>query len=210
MSKVLLIIVLVLLICVGFSSFFYKNKTKSVVTDNTEKKVFETSSGPVAFKDFNISEYKGDCLISIEGKWLGLESREMVFFKTALVKDIAVKDIKVTFKEKDKIVSTITANKAVLKIPSGEKDIVSGIFKNDIVFSKNVKLVTNDRKVLLADRLVWDTSDDSLVGSGRCSIRDRGKLFRYNVVQTDLRLDNYRMKTDKKQIFTKIADNKDK
>ncbi len=99
------------------------------------------------------------------------------------MKDIAVKDIKVTFKKKDEIVSTITANKAVLKIPSGDKDIVSGIFKNDIFFSKDVKLVTNDRKVLLSDRLVWDPSDDSLVGAGRwCSIRDRGKLFKYNVV----------------------------
>ncbi len=69
-----------LLICVGFSSFFYKNKTEVSVTDNIEKKIFEAGSGPVAFKDFNISEYRGDCLVSIDGKWLGLESRDLVFF----------------------------------------------------------------------------------------------------------------------------------
>ena len=172
--------------------FIVKTKHKNI-NDNTMSENINRSSG---IKDINITKHFDDGLrsITLRAKWLGTEPSDIKLFKVSVFKNLAVKKVELLFREKDKTVSTITADKAVLRIPVKEPDKISAVFDNRIELYGNVKTVTSDRRSLFCDNLIIEPDKAILKGKGNCVFTNKGKRKKSSSCTSDIYLKNMKMK----------------
>jgi len=107
-------------------------------------------------------------------------------FRIALSKTAELEDVKVTFYKNGEVISYMKSGTASMDTKS-----------RDCVFENKAVLITKDRRILDADRIIWDNSQRTLLAKGDCSLGADGKRQNADVIHTDIGLTNYSLKNTK-------------
>jgi len=136
---------------------------------------------------------------TIEGKKAAMSPARAGFIVVGPVPRLCLKNVSLTFYDKDKKVSRLYAKNAVInRSRTVDTAWVSGsgisAMAAEYDFTEGIFLCTEDGKVLSCDKLIWRNT--ALIASGNCVLSADGKTIRGDLIVTDNKLSKYKVQNE--------------
>ena len=132
---------------------------------------------------FSFTEYEsGDRIFTINAESFYLRNKkvEPFGFRIALGKSAELEGVEVIFYRDDKQISRIWSKSAIMDM-----------MKKDIVFQGKPVLITEDKRTLSAEKIVWDNFQNKLSAEEGCAIAAGGKMRFGDKINTDIELKDF-------------------
>ncbi|MCK4883164.1 MAG: hypothetical protein KAS92_09085, partial [Candidatus Omnitrophica bacterium] len=100
------------------------------------------------------------------------------------------------FYQENSPVSTVRAKKAIVEIPRSIKNISLSALQR-IDFLEGGVVITEDKRILAADRIELDGEKNLLLAQGNCILRYDGHAVRAHKITTDVELKNFNVEQGK-------------
>lgn len=162
-----------------------KPNQKNLTSNDVHKFVIEDFTFAKWVAESGSSQRK----FSLEGKKMYLRSKPFGIVRFAPVKEVLIKEAKVTFFENKQPVSYLSAKKAVPDFPLNSQNYSLGAQNLD--FFEDVLLVTNDNRKLTCKRLRLNIENGIIEASGNCILRLKDKTVSADFMRTDDRLTEF-------------------
>ena len=144
--------------------------------------------------------------LSVSGRWLGWQSSKVLFFKTPLLKKLAIREITLKFYNNDEttntFISVLKADNATIHSTSSLEDVLASIDSSKIDFAGNISLETHDKRLLQCDNLSISTfnikNDEPIpiLAKGNCVLKYNQHIVTGNIIKTDITLQSWKMESD--------------
>lgn len=134
---------------------------------------------------FSLTEYdSGNKTFTINAEKMFLRKKKIspFGFRVALGKSAQMDGVEIIFYKDNQPVSNLASQKATIDIA-----------KKDIIFDGKPIMMTQDKRMLGADKITWDNSAKQLVAQGRCFIAAEGKIYNGKTINSDVELKNFTM-----------------
>jgi len=149
----------------------------------------DVSIGDFSFSKHIASDESVGRKFSLEGKKILPKNKDLGLFQLGIVKELQIRDPKLTYYENNKPIATLTAEKATTDIPFGKKNVA--ILGGSLEFSGNVYLITDDKRILVSDKITWNDDEEKFHASGNCIASYEGKRLRADSINTDIKLTDF-------------------
>jgi hypothetical protein len=190
-TQTILSIVLIPAICISIAAVKYIPK---IEIENAT-----ISPGGLNVGEFSYEEYlnAGEKKFTIEGRRIHTAGKGFSVLRVNAVQTIELKDVRVTFYEKNTPLSIMCAKKAVLNtIPAKEKNILKA-FTSRIDFRDSVSVMTKERRTLTCERLIWDNKQNRFSAKEGCELSYDGRSVKADIIDSDIELKRFNFKNEK-------------
>ena len=168
-------------------------------------KIGSSISASASFSDFDFTEYTtfAQKKFTVKGKKLSVENKKFGFLIFAPANAVYIKDAEIVFYEGNRPVSSIWAKIAVLNKPFDRKNMAAA-FVERIEFSDSIGMITEDRRTLTCEKLEYDNARGRILASGKCKLRYKGESARADIIDSDVKLQDFNLKKDKGKRFRSL------
>jgi hypothetical protein len=196
-SHIISVCILTAALC-GLLSYLYISHSKSANIPRQGR----SASDKFYLESVSFTEYTdsgSNKKFTINGKGLGLANKRFGIFLIASAKVLRMADAEVVFYTKNTPDSVLRAKRAMFDAPlDGKNDIVKALSR-PVEFSGDISVLTEDRRTLTCDRLIWDSAKGRFFANGRCVLTYEGNVVKGDSGQTDVLLKDFNFKTDSKK-----------
>ena len=188
---------LFILVC-SLLLYLYISHQKSTNIPKAEKH----ASNGYSLDNINFTEYTDRGInkkFTINGKAMGVAPKRFGIFLIGPFKVLQITDPEVIFYNKNAQASVLRAKKAVFDTPfnnENDKDNMIRALSRRVEFTGGISVITEERRTLTCDTLVWDSSKGRFSASGRCVLTYEGKIVKGDLGETDVLLKDFSFKNE--------------
>lgn len=145
----------------------------------------DVSASKPLISGFSLTEYdSGNKAFTINAEKMFLRKKKVrpFGFRVALGKSAQMDDVEIIFYKDNQAVSNLASQKATIDIA-----------KKDIIFDGKPIMMTQDKRMLGADKITWNNSTKQLFAQGRCFLAAEGKIYNGKTINSDVELKNFTM-----------------
>lgn len=189
--------VLIAALC-GLLSYLYISHSKSANIPGPGISV----SNKIYLENVSFTEYVdngSNKKFTINGKGLGVTAKRLGIFLIAPAKVLQMTDVEVVFYTQNTPGSVLRAKRAIFDTPlDGKNDMIKALSR-PVEFAGDISVLTEERRTLTCNTLMWDSAEGRFSASGRCVLTYEGKIVKGDSGETDVLLKDFSFKTDSKK-----------